>query len=96
MRLEFLKQLLMQLKEQQKSVDSTEAKKYIKDLSFKIKQQITTDSKLTLLKKKIAVINDGFDRKLIEVYKDLTKTEREVCALLRLNLSVKEIASIND
>ena len=96
MRLEFLKQLLMQLKEQQKSVDSTEAKKYIKDLSFKIKQQITTDSKLTLLKKKIAVINDGFDRKLIEVYKDLTKTEREVCALLRLNLSVKEIASIRN
>ena len=96
MRLEFLKRLLIQLKEQQKSVDSNDVKKYIKDLSFKIQQQITTDSKLTLLKNKINLINDGFDFKLIEVYKDLTKTEREVCALLRLNLSVKEIASIRN
>jgi len=96
MRLEFLKQLLLKLKDQQKSHTSVEVKKYIKDLSFKIQQQITTDSKRTLLKKKIGEINNGFDHKLITAYKDLTKTEREVCALLRLNLSVKEIASIRD
>lgn len=96
MRLEFLKQLLLQLKDHRKSINSVEVKKYIKDLSFKIQQQIITDSKLTLLKKKIDSINDGFDNMLITSYKDLTKTEREVCSLLRLNLSVKEIASIRN
>jgi len=96
MRLEFLKQLLSQLKRERTSINSIEVKNYIKDLSFKIQQQITTDSKLTLLKKKIDSINDGFDNMLINSYKELTKTEREVCALLRLNLSVKEIASIRN
>ena len=96
MRLEFLKQLLSQLRDQRKEVVSAEVKKYIRDLSFKIQQQITTDSKLTLLKKKIDIVNDGFDNMLISTYKELTKSERQVCALLRLNLSVKEIASIRN
>jgi tetratricopeptide (TPR) repeat protein/DNA-binding CsgD family transcriptional regulator len=96
MRLEFLKQLLLKLKGERKSIDSVDVKNYIKDLTFKIQQQITTESKLSLLKNKIDVINDGFDNMLITNYKELTKTEREVCALLRLNLSVKEIASIRN
>ena len=33
---------------------------------------------------------------LINAFKELTKTEREVCSLLRLSLSVKEIASIRN
>ena len=96
MRLEFLKQLLAQLKDQRKSEKSLEVKNYIKDLSFKIQQQIATESQLTELKNKINSINDGFDNMLITTFKDLTKTEREVCALLRLDLSVKEIASIRN
>ncbi|WP_339659976.1 tetratricopeptide repeat protein [uncultured Polaribacter sp.] len=96
MRLEFLKQLLSQLKDQRKSINSDEVKKYIKDLSFKIQQQITTESKLTLLKKKVSSVNDGFDKMLMTTYSELTKTEREVCALLRLNLSIKEIAVIRN
>lgn len=96
MRLEFLKQLSSQLKEQRKSTDTIKLKNYIKDLYIKIQQQITTESKLTLLKQKINTINEGFDKKLIINYTQLTKTEREVCALLRLNLSIKEIASIRN
>jgi tetratricopeptide (TPR) repeat protein/DNA-binding CsgD family transcriptional regulator len=96
MRLEFLKQLLSQLKDQRTSISSIEVKNYIKDLSFKIQQQVTTESQLTILKQKINSINDGFDNMLITDFKELTKTEREVCALLRLNLSVKEIASIRN
>ena len=49
-----------------------------------------------MLKNKIDIINDGFDNMLVTTYKELTKTEREVCSLLRLNLSVKEIASIRN
>ncbi|MCG1037228.1 tetratricopeptide repeat protein [Polaribacter sargassicola] len=96
MKLEFLKQLLIQLKSHRNSIKSTEVKNYIKDLIFKIQQQIVTDSKLTFLNKKIDSVNIGFDKMLISNYNDLTKTEREVCALLRLNLSIKEIASIRN
>lgn len=96
MRSEFLKQFLKQLKANKKTAESFEAKNYIKDLIFKIQQQISTEEKLTLLKEKINQINDGFDNKLIANYNKLSKTEREVCSLLRLNLSIKEIAAIRN
>lgn len=96
MRFEFLKKLLDQVKEDKFKAESSEVKQYIGSLSLKIQQQISTVSKLTLLKDKIDLINDGFEQKLIVTYADLTKTEREVCALLRLNLSSKEIASIRN
>lgn len=94
MRLEFLKKLSIQIKDDKSKAECSNVKKYINSLSLKIQQQITTESKLTLLKNKIDSINDGFEQKLIVTYKDLSKTEREICALLRLNLSSKEIASI--
>ena len=96
MRLEFLKQLLNQLKKQKHLSDPAIIKSSLKDLTVKIQQQISTESKLTLLKEKINSINDGFENKLVATYGELTKTEREVCLLLRLNLSIKEIASIRN
>lgn len=96
MRLEFLKQISTQLKEQKKLIDPNEMKAYIKDLSFKVQQQITTESKLTLLNNKINSINHNFENKLVLKSNNLTKSERELCALLRLNLSIKEIASIRN
>ena len=96
MRLEFLKQLSDQIKKDRRNTDSTEVKNYIKDLSLKIKQQITTESKLTDLKEKISSVNDGFENRLISICSELTKTEKEVCLLLRLNLSIKEIAAIRN
>lgn len=96
MRLEFLKQLLTQVKEKKETTESTEIKKYTKDLVFKIQQQISTEEKITLLKEKINLINDGFENELMTRYNKLSKTEREVCSLLRLNLSIKEIAAIRN
>lgn len=96
MRLEFLKQLLSQIKKHKTTTTSSDVKDYIRELTLKIQQQITTESKLTLLKNKIDSINDDFGNKLITMYSELTKTEREVCALLRLDLSIKEIASIRN
>ena len=96
MRIEFLKQFLKQLKNKRFTTDSAELQEYIKDLSFKVKQQLTTESKLTLLKERIGTVNSGFDNMLMNSYQELSKTEREVCALLRLNMSIKEIASIRN
>lgn len=96
MRLEFLKQLVNQIKEHKNTTDSIEVKNYIKELSLKIQQQITTENKLSTLQDKMVNVNQGFDKKIITLYPNLTKTEREICSFLRLNLSIKEIASIRN
>lgn len=96
MRLEFLKQLTLQIKEHNNTTKSSTVKKYTNTLLLKLKQQIITENKLSLLQDKIKATNLGFDKKIITLYPNLTKTEREVCAFLRLNLSIKEIASIRN
>lgn len=96
MRLQFIKQFSDQLKMDYNSVESEDVKQYTKALNFKLQQQITTENKLTLLQDKIEEVNIGFNTKLMELYPRLTKTEREVCSLLRLNLSIKEISSIRN
>ena len=96
MRLQFIKQFSDQLKMDYNSVKSEDVKQYTKALNFKLQQQITTENKLTLLQDKIEEVNIGFNTKLMDLYPGLTKTEREVCSLLRLNLSIKEISSIRN
>ena len=85
-----------QIKEDKKATDSKDIHQYTQALVLKLQQQITTESKLSSIQDRIEEVNRGFDKKIIELYPNLTKTEREVCALLRLNLSIKEIASIRN
>ena len=59
-------------------------------------RQIVTENKLSLLQDKISEVNKSFDQNISSKYPNLTKTEREICSLLRLNLSIKEIASIRN
>lgn len=96
MRLEFIKQLSKQIKTDKNLSQSKDVKNYTNTLLLKLQQQISTESKLSLLQDKINIINQGFDQKIIELFPSLTKTEREVCTFLRLNLSIKEIASIRN
>ncbi|MFY0630265.1 MAG: LuxR family transcriptional regulator [Flavobacteriaceae bacterium] len=96
MRLQFIKQFSDQLKKDSHSIESEDVKQYTKSLNFKLQQQITTENKLTSLQDKIEEVNIGFNTKLMDLYPGLTKTEREVCSLLRVNLSIKEISSIRN
>ena len=96
MRLQFITELSEQIKEDKKATDSKDIHQYTQALVLKLQQQITTESKLSSIQDRIEEVNRGFDKKIIELYPNLTKTEREVCALLRLNLSIKEIASIRN
>ena len=61
-----------------------------------MQQQIITENKLSSLQDKISEVNKNFDQNISNKYPSLTKTEREICSLLRLNLSIKEIASIRN
>ncbi len=96
MRLEFVKQLSKQIKDDKDQMNSDIVKSYANSLLLKLQNQISTESKLTSLQDKINEVNQGFDQIIIERFPNLTKTEREICSFLRLNLSIKEIASIRN
>jgi tetratricopeptide (TPR) repeat protein len=96
MRLKFIQELSEQIKGDRKETDSKDIQSYTQSLLLRLQQQIATESKLSSIQDRIEEVNRGFDQKIIELYPNLTKTEREVCALLRLNLSIKEIAAIRN
>jgi len=96
MRLEFIKQLSSQIRADKDETNSQDVKNYTQSLLLKLQQQISTESKFSVLHEKIEVINNEFNEKITTQFPTLTKTEREVCLLLRLNLSIKEIASIRN
>ncbi len=96
MRLEFITRLTQQIKEDKDSVEDRNVKRYANGLLLKLQQQIVTENKLSLLQDKITEVNKNFDDNISSKFPNLTKTEREICSLLRLNLSIKEIASIRN
>jgi tetratricopeptide (TPR) repeat protein len=96
MRLQFIKELSSQLKEDKNATESKDIQGYTQSLLLKLNQQIATENKLSSLQDRIEEVNIGFNSKLMKLYPSLTKTERDICALLRLNLSIKEISSIRN
>jgi DNA-binding CsgD family transcriptional regulator len=96
MRKTYLSQFYDTLKIDYSENDINNIKEYIKNLRFKLKQQINTEDKLSAIQSKINETNKGFESLLISNYPSLTKSEREVSYLLRINLSIKEMASIRN
>lgn len=96
MRLAFKEELLDKLRTDIAIADPENIKQSLQSLTTQLRLQIETESKLSGLQEKIEVVNKGFDTRLKEQYPSLTTGEREVCALLRLNLSIKEIMTIRN
>ncbi|WP_109851264.1 tetratricopeptide repeat protein [Aquimarina sp. AU58] len=96
MRLEFKQELLDRLKNEIAPEASNKVKEAINSLTSELQMQIKTEGKLSELQSKIEEVNKGFDVKLRDLYPSLTKTEREMCALLRLNLSIKEVMTVRN
>ncbi|WP_282086778.1 helix-turn-helix transcriptional regulator [Aquimarina algiphila] len=97
MRLAFKEEWLTKLKNEiLTTADANELRQSLNSLIAQLRLQIDTENKLAGLQGKIDINNISFDTKLQELYPDLTKGEREVCALLRLNLSIKEIMTIRN
>ncbi|WP_160114736.1 tetratricopeptide repeat protein [Aquimarina sp. AU474] len=94
MRLAFKEELLGKIKTYVIGAEPDHIKKALNSLTTQLKLQIETESKLSGLQEKIDYVNQSFDTTLKGLYPDLTTGEREVCALLRLNLSIKEIMTI--
>lgn len=96
MRLKFIQEFSDRIKGDRRETDSKDIQQYTQTLLLSLQQQIATESKLSSIQDRVEEVNRGFDQKIMGLYPNLTKTEREVCALLRLNLSIKEIASIRN
>jgi tetratricopeptide (TPR) repeat protein/DNA-binding CsgD family transcriptional regulator len=94
MRSSFKEELLQQLKSKLTNDDLSTLKQSLDSLIKDVQSQINTEGKLSLLQSKIDEVNEGFEAKLRTLYPELTKTEREICNLLRLNLSIKEMMTI--
>lgn len=96
MRLAFKQELLNKLKKEVGTTQLEALKNSLNSTITELQLQINTEEKLGDLQNRIEEVNKGFDLKLIEQYPSLTKTEREICSLLRLNLSIKEIMTIRN
>ena len=96
MRLMYLQKFYDKLKLDYGNETLKQMRIYIRSLMLALQQQINTEEKLTSIQSKIEDVNLGFESKIIKKYPYLTKAEREVCALLRVNLSIKEVASIRN
>jgi len=68
----------------------------IKKLTIKINQALRVNQELEKFRERVDDVNNHFFTLLSKNYPDLTEKEKRLCALLKLNLSSKEIATLNN
>ncbi len=68
----------------------------IKNLTFKVNQALRVNKELEKFRDRVDDVNSNFFKTLTQNYPDLTEKEKRLCALLKLNLSSKEIATLNN
>ena len=73
-----------------------ETTKTLSELNFTIQQNLSLKEDIEEFQHKLDSSYDDFFRRLRIKFSDLTKNEERLCAFLRLNLSSKEIAAINN
>ncbi|MCB0738943.1 MAG: hypothetical protein KDC92_15650, partial [Bacteroidetes bacterium] len=70
--------------------------KLIKELELELNNQVYLDDKIGVFQDKIDQVNADFYTSLDKNYPGLTKGERELCGMIKLNLSGKEIANVRN
>lgn len=92
-------EVLKQLKSELKGISTThdaEINRKVKDLSIHIQQNLQIQKEIDEFQTKVDQTYDEFFKKLKIRFPSLTKNEERLCALLRLELSTKEIATLNN
>lgn len=75
---------------------ATEADKKIQTLIHTFNHRASMEENLVALRTDIEKVNNSFFETLGEKYPELTRTEKEICGLLILNFSTKNIAHIRN
>ena len=87
-------QLQESLSSELKKMESNTDDQQVKNLNKRLKSAIGQKDYWREFELKFTQLNPDFHKKLLEAYPQLTKKDIDFCALVRLNLSNKEIASI--
>ncbi|CAL2078499.1 putative TPR_REGION domain-containing protein [Tenacibaculum sp. 190524A02b] len=95
MRLQFKQEFLSKLKKIKFKTDTIGGGN-LQSLISDLTAQIQTENKWDSIGDNIEQLDEVFNKKLRELYPNLTKSEREICALIRMNLSLKEIMVIRN
>ncbi|MBW1297303.1 tetratricopeptide repeat protein [Aquimarina litoralis] len=95
MRLQFKQEFLTKLKKVKQHADAVDVSDF-QSLITDLTTQIQTEGKFDSIGDNIEQLDEAFNQKLRSLYPDLTKSEREICALMRMNLSLKEIMVIRN
>ena len=90
---DFIKELLSRLNQLNHSGNPQED---LKEIIFYTKSQLQIDNNLKLFQENVNKVNHEFMAKLHQRFPDLTTNEQQICALLRLQLSTKEIATVKN
>ncbi len=90
-----LKQLKTDLKNLAKNTEDETSQK-LRELIMHLKQSLQMEKELEEFQQKVDRNYSDFFVKLKNAYPSLTKNEERLCAMLRLNLSSKEIAALNN
>jgi len=92
---DFLDTIKSGLTELKDSADQDNRQK-IKSLSLQITQSLRRNKDLEKFQEKIDQVHGSFIKQLSEKFPELTEKEKRLCVLLKLNLSSKEIATLNN
>jgi len=92
---DFLREIQVELKSLVKDA-SEKNKSKIKALNMEIMQNLQSAQGSKLIEEKINEINTGFLFSLEQKFPHLTENDKNLCALVRMNLTSKEIASIKN
>ncbi|MFV1883272.1 MAG: tetratricopeptide repeat protein [Balneola sp.] len=91
---EFLNQIKSEMADLRSKVANQEALKHINHMGSKIYQNTSINKEMEEFETHVEQVCEGFFKRLDEKYPDLTDQEKRLAALVRLNLSSKDIASI--
>ncbi|MBU1009446.1 MAG: tetratricopeptide repeat protein [Bacteroidetes bacterium] len=91
----FLEEMKSELKKI-RSVQDDERENRLKELSLNVQKNIKLQKDLEEFQRNVDHAHQEFFTKLKLQFPDLTKNEERLCAMLRLNLSSKEIAALNN
>lgn len=76
--------------------DLESLKKELKALMQEVEGNERIDKEKLPLKQKVDELNTAFYEKLASSYPELSKNERELCGMIRLNMTTKEIATLKN
>lgn len=79
-----------------KKVASKDTSISLQNIIIDIKSELLENAQLIKIKSELEVLNDNFFEKLNDKHPDLTKTDLEICSMIRLGLKRKQIASVRN